>query len=271
MTHTNSKSTATVLYLSHGAGPMPLLGDPGHSEMVASLKGMAGDLPKPKAIILISAHWEETAPAITQAENPSLIYDYYGFPEQSYEIQYPAPGHPELAQKAHAALDEGGMKPLLDGQRGFDHGVFVPLKIMYPQADIPCIQISLLKSLDPAEHLSLGRALSQVEHEGLLIIGSGFSFHNMRAFFAPETSEMAAGNEAFELWLNDTCSNPHLNEDERMERLANWTEAPSARYCHPREEHLLPLHVCYGAAGRPCSKYINLEIIGKKSSLYLWD
>lgn len=266
----NMESRHTILYLSHGAGPMPLLGDEGHKEMVDNLKMIADKILKPTAIILISAHWEGTMPTITRAFNPPLIYDYYGFPEQAYEIQYPVTGEPGLAQTVFSALSDKDIKSTFDDKRGFDHGLFVPLKIMYPGADVPCIQLSLVNSLDSSEHIKIGKALSGLEYDNLLIVGSGFSFHNMNAFFAPKTAEMEIMNEEFIQWLNDTCSNPNLEEHERARRLINWEKAPSARFCHPREEHLLPLHVCYGVANSACSEFFDLEIIGKKASVYLW-
>lgn len=259
-----------VLYLSHGAGPMPLLGDDGHQEMIDNLRLIAGKISKPSAIIIISAHWEKAMPAITHAANPTLLYDYYGFPPKAYEIQYPAPGHPDLALMVSTALGDKGIKSILDGNRGFDHGMFVPLKIMYPKADVPCIQLSLVSGLDPKTHIDIGKALSELEYDNLLVIGSGFSFHNMNAFFAPKTAEMGLMNKEFMQWLDDTCSNPNIDEEERTRRLINWEKAPSARFCHPREEHLLPLHVCYGVANCACSDFFNLEIIGKKASVYLW-
>lgn len=259
-----------VLFLSHGGGPMPLLGDEGHREMVENLKAIATKIKKPSAILLISAHWEEKIPTITSAASPSLIYDYYGFPEESYNIKYPCSGEPLLAEQVYRSLSNAGIEARLDKQRGFDHGLFVPLKIMYPEADVPCIQLSLVNNLNPAEHLQIGKALSSVKYEELLVIGSGFSFHNMNAFFAPETADSKAMNDAFEQWLIDTCSNSNIDEAERAQRLENWEQAPFARYCHPREEHLLPLHLCYGIAQSACSEYYELDIINKKSSFYLW-
>ncbi|ACF13482.1 Extradiol ring-cleavage dioxygenase class III protein subunit B [Chloroherpeton thalassium ATCC 35110] len=262
--------TKTILFLSHGGGPLPLLGDESHSEMVKNLKILAEEIDKPSAIILISAHWEEEIPTITSAATPSLSYDYYGFPEESYQIQYPCPGEPLLANEVRRLLNKSGINTRLDEHRGFDHGLFVPLKIMYPNADIPCVQLSLLKSLNPAEHIRIGSALSEIKYEKLLIIGSGFSFHNMRAFFNTQTAETKAMNESFEQWLIDTCSNQEIGEAERTKRLENWENAPFGRYCHPREEHLLPLHICYGVAQSACKKYIELRILNKKSSFYLW-
>jgi aromatic ring-opening dioxygenase catalytic subunit (LigB family) len=141
---------------------------------------------------------------------------------------------------------------------------------MYPEADIPCIQLSLVNDLDPRAHIEIGRALSGLDDDNLLVIGSGFSFHNMKAFFVPKTAQTEAMNVSFERWLIDTCSNPNYDEDERTYRLVHWERAPYARYCHPREEHLLPLHVCYGVANCPCREVFGLEIIGKKASVYLW-
>ena len=259
------------MFLSHGGGPLPLLGDEGHLEMVKNLKYLTSKMNKPSAIIVISAHWEEEIPTITSAANPPLIYDYYGFPKESYLIEYPCPGEPFLAKQIEKVFSRSNIKTRLDEQRGFDHGLFVPLKIMYPEANIPCIQLSLLKSLNPAEHIKIGSALSGIKYDDLLIIGSGFSFHNMRAFFETDTVESTTMNEKFEQWLIDTCSNPDIDETERHRRLENWEDTPHARYCHPREEHLLPLHVCYGVTQSYCTKYFELRILNKKSSLYLWQ
>jgi 4,5-DOPA dioxygenase extradiol len=262
---------AQVLFLSHGGGPMPLLGDKSHQEMIACLQKIAATIRKPSAIIVISAHWEETVPTITSGANPSLIYDYSGFPKESYQIQYPCKGEPLLAQYIFTQLENAGITAKLDAQRGFDHGLFVPLKIMFPEADIPCVQLSLVNSLDPAEHIRIGKALQGLEYENVFIIGSGFSFHNMRAFFSPNSIEIQEKNTAFESWLIDTCANPNIDETERAQRLSHWKAAPAARFCHPREEHLLPLHVCYGVAQRACSQYFEVNILNKKSSMYFWS
>lgn len=266
-----TNTSHTVLYISHGGGPLPLLGDPRHSEMIDLLSHLSERLPKPSAILVVSAHWEEEMPVITGAGSPELIYDYYGFPEESYSITYPAPGHPELAGKIRESLSARTIEAKIAPDRGFDHGLFIPLKIMYPDALIPCVQVSLVKGLDPMAHLCLGRALKNIDHEGLLIIGSGFSFHNIRAFFTPPTPESQAENEAFETWLMETCANDKLTEDEREKCLLEWELAPGARYCHPREEHLMPLHVCCGAAGRAASEVFTFQIMDRKASAYLWN
>jgi len=265
-----SLATTRVLFLSHGGGPLPLLGDPAHLEMVGQLRAIAKRLAKPSAVLVISAHWEEDIATLTAGANPGIIYDYYGFPDASYEIEYPCPGEPSLAAKVHRLLIDAGIEAGLDSHRGFDHGLFVPLKIMYPEADIPCIQLSLLRGLDPAQHIRIGKALAGLGHDGLLVVGSGFSFHNMKAFFTPDSDDTRAMNAAFEQWLIETLSAPGVDESVRAQNLKRWQQAPFARYCHPREEHLLPLHVCYGVAQKPCGEYFELEILNKKSSMYLW-
>lgn len=250
---------------------MPLLGDESHKEMVDCLKAIAADIKKPLAILVISAHWEESIPTITFGSSPSLIYDYYGFPKESYDIKYPCLGEPILAKRIYKEFENAGINANLDAERGFDHGVFVPLKIMYPDADIPCVQLSLVSSLDPSVHLKIGQALQNLDYENLLIIGSGFSFHNIKAFFSPETSESKALNESFDNWLLETCADTNIDEEERTTRFIDWVQAPGARFCHPREEHLLPLHVCYGVASKSCSAPFSLQILNKKSSMYLWQ
>jgi len=220
---------------------------------------------------VISAHWEAARPTLTSGDKPPLIYDYYGFPPESYEISYPAPGAPALAARIAGMFRDGALKPVLDAQRGFDHGLFVPLKVMYPRADIPCLQLSLLTGLDAKSHIQLGQALSELKKENILVIGSGFSFHNMRAFFTSHGDGEDRENEAFQHWLSETCTDSGLPEEERERRLANWEQAPFARYCHPREEHLLPLHVCYGMAGAAGRLVFNGRVLGKTACAILWN
>ena len=259
-----------VLFLSHGGGPMPLLGDASHHQLIQFTQEITQSFATPSAILVISAHWEEAQPTITSAAFPSLIYDYNGFPKEAYEIKYPASGAPELANKMFNLLNSAGIAAKLDDQRGFDHGVFVPLKLMYPQADIPCVQLSLVNSLKPNQHIQIGKALADLRKENVLIIGSGFTFHNMRVFFSATTNESQEKNVAFEQWLVDTSSSKQYTEAQREQRLIHWENAPAARYCHPREEHLLPLFVCYGAAGAAAKQVFELEILGKMSSAYIW-
>lgn len=259
-----------VLFISHGGGPLPLMGDPGHKEMIEKLPKIAAELQRPSAILVISAHWEEQVPTITSSPSPALYYDYYGFPPETYEIEYPSPGNPELAGQIHKALSAAGISSKLDAKRGFDHGMFVPLKLMYPEAGIPCVQLSLVNTLDPSTHIAIGKALQQLDTENLLVLGSGFTFHNMREFFKMPSESTIAKNIAFEDWLEDSLSNKKYSENERSKRLIAWDSAPNARYCHPREEHLIPLHVCYGLAGRACDTHISATIAQKKSGMFYW-
>lgn len=260
-----------ALYISHGGGPLPLLGDASHTELVACLRDIAASIERPAAIIVVSAHWEAPRATMTAGDTPALIYDYYGFPPESYEIEYPCPGAPQLAQAIYNHLRAAGIDAALDTHRGFDHGLFVPLKIMYPEADIPCVQLSLLDTLDPVAHIALGRALQVLADRSLLLIGSGSSFHNLQAFFRPDDAKLNAMNHAFEQWLLEACGDRTLTERERQQRLEHWPSAPFARACHPREEHLLPLHVCYGYAGAACTKSHTVHIGSTELSMYLWE
>jgi len=270
MNNSSKKSLASALYISHGGGPLPLLGDASHMEMVDGLKSIATILERPSAIIVVSAHWEAEKVTVLSGANPPLLYDYGGFPPEAYAIEYPAPGNPLLARDISDLLQKNGIEADHTEERGFDHGLFVPLKIMYPEADIPCVQVSLIKSLHPADHIALGRSLAGLKGENILVLGSGFSFHNMKAFFTPSTAAIESMNESFEQWLMDTCTNGKLTEQEREQRLLHWEEAPAARFCHPREEHLLPLHVCYGFAGKIARRSFSWRVMGKKVSAYLW-
>ena len=262
-------TTRQIVFISHGGGPLPLLNDPAHAALVEQLKTLPQQLRKPKAIIVISAHWEADEIRVTDASAPALLYDYYGFPPESYQIKYPCKGEPELAKCIVAELNSAGIPAKTESKRGLDHGVFVPLKLMYPEADIPVVQVSLSATLDPALHLKVGEVLAQIPQDDQLIIGSGFSFHNMRAFFSPATAQTQQLNNAFEQWLKESLSSKHSYASIR-ERLTNWEQAPGARFCHPREEHLLPLHVCAGAAGRGTDNYEDIMVLNKCAGFFGW-
>jgi len=269
MYQNNPKNETQIVYFSHGGGPLPILGDISHKAMVDFMKRLPSQLRKPDAILVISAHWEEEAATLQGAQAPAMFYDYYGFPDEAYAITYPAPGSPALANRIAGILKENAIPTRIDPQRGFDHGLFIPLKMMYPQADIPSLQLSLLRGLDPAAHIALGKALRKLMEENILVIGSGFSFHNLRAFFSEGPSVPDPANDAFQDWLIETCAGP-IAQSEREGRLFEWEKAPSARYCHPREEHLLPLHVCLGMADKPASLIFDDQILGKRSVAFLW-
>ncbi len=262
--------TSYAVFIPHGGGPLPLLGDPGHAGMVTALKALAKRLPKPKTIIVISAHWESPTIAITHSAKPQLYYDYYGFPAESYQIQYPCAGEAELAARISNQLKTLGISSTLENERGLDHGVFVPLKIMYPTADIPVLQISLHNSLDAATHIALGKALASCKLTDTLFLGSGFSFHNMRAFFGQQPDSVRQGNQAFEDWIEETFS-PRFAPQDIEQRLTNWQLAPAARLCQPREEHLLPLHVCYGIAEKCADRYERVTVLDKQAALIEWQ
>lgn len=260
---------ADIVYFSHGGGPLPILGDPGHAEMISFMKKLPGELEKPEAIIVVSAHWEEEVPTITGNNNPSLFFDYYGFPNEAYDIRYSVPGNTGLAYQVRELLGRNNIQSVIDDKRGLDHGVFIPLLMMYPEADIPVTQISLIRGLDPAKHLSLGKVLHQLSEEKILIIGSGFSFHNMNAFDWGENNKKDERNNGFQDWLKEVCTG-ELSQKEREEKLQNWEKVTGARYCHPREEHLIPLHVCCGAAAKKGKIIFDNYIMGKRALAIRW-
>ena len=260
---------AQIIYFSHGGGPLPILGDPGHKAMINFMTALPGQLKKPDLILVISAHWEEREATLLGAKNPPMFYDYYGFPEKAYEITYPAPGSLEDADRISKMLQENNIPSRIDPQRGFDHGLFIPLKMMYPNADIPCLQLSLLRGLDPSSHINLGKALHGLVDENILVIGSGFSFHNMHAFSWGGDEREDLANDAFQDWLIDTCTGDYTQE-QREQKIIEWEKAPSARYCHPREEHLLPFHICQGMAGNKGRLTFDDRILGKRAVAFLW-
>jgi len=209
------------------------------------LKNVASTLPaRPSAIVVVSAHWLEPAFSVTSGRQPDLFYDYYGFPPHTYELRYPAPGEPQLAARIAGLLDQAQLPARQDPSRGFDHGMFIPLKLMFPDADIPAVQLSLRHDLDPQAHLDAGRALAALRDEGVLIVGSGMSFHNMRGYGDPRFGPIS---DTFDAWLTATVE---ADPPTRAQGLAHWDQAPSAPLCHPprAEEHLLPLRVVAGAA-----------------------
>ncbi|WP_417547527.1 DODA-type extradiol aromatic ring-opening family dioxygenase [Marinobacter segnicrescens] len=242
-------ATQPVLFIPHGAGPCFFMdwtpADAWHG-MADFLRNIHSSLPeKPRAILMVSAHWLTEDFTVTAGKQPALIFDYYGFPEHTYELTYPAPGDPALAQRVTGLLAQSGLSCRQNRERGFDHGMFIPLKLMFPAADIPVVQLSLRADLDPATHQRAGKALETLRREGVLIIASGMSFHNMRGYGDPHFTPLS---EAFDAWLSETMEAPAA---QREDRLDHWSSAPYAHQCHPsgHEEHLLPLMVAAGAAG----------------------
>jgi aromatic ring-opening dioxygenase catalytic subunit (LigB family) len=231
------------------------------------LEGLAGTLPEtPKAIVVASGHWEEAAFTASAAARPNLIFDYSGFPEHTYQLTWPAPGEPALAARVTELLKNAGLPSAVSDSRGFDHGVFVPLKVAFPEARIPVVSLSLAASLDPALHVAAGRVLAPLRDEGVLILGSGMSFHNLRGYFQPQTPERA---RAFDAWLTRAIESPAA---ERDALLTGWREAPFAAYAHPSEEHLIPLMVAAGAGGdAPGTRIFADEPMGAAISAYRFD
>lgn len=245
-----STSRLPAFYLSHGGGPCfwmdfpPPFGRDAFTPLKNYLAGLLATVPqKPRAILLVSAHWEEKVPTVGAAAQPSMIYDYYGFPPHTYELKYPAPGAPDVAARAQSLLLANKIAANADKTRGYDHGVFVPMLMIDPAAEIPVATLSLAHDLDPARHLAMGRALRPLRDEGVLIIGSGNSYHNLRRFFNGQPDEA----EPFDHWLRQTVTD--ADAERRQAGLMAWEKAPHARDCHPREEHLLPLMVVAGAGG----------------------
>jgi aromatic ring-opening dioxygenase catalytic subunit (LigB family) len=262
-----------TLYIPHGGGPCffmePSPGLPRDmwDRLAAFLKGIDASLrQKPKAVLVISGHWEMPRPTVNTAPNHTLLFDYYGFPEHTYRLTYPAPNSPAVVARIEPLLSGAGYRAGEDPQRGLDHGVFVPFKLIYPDADMPIIQLSLLASLDAAAHVKLGRALAPLRDEGVLIVGSGMSYHNLRAMYVQRQDVDNAVAE-FDSWLTEAATD--ADPERRNAKLGAWEQAPWARFCHPREEHLLPLHVAAGAGGDDVGRHVfDDRIVGKAISGY---
>jgi aromatic ring-opening dioxygenase catalytic subunit (LigB family) len=252
-----------AIFVTHGGGPCfwmsfpEPLGPHAFVKLGHYFSGLLATMPeRPKAVVIVSAHWEEAQPTVSTASQPGMLFDYYGFPPHTYELSYPAAGFPALAAKVKGLLEEAGISCGTDDKRGFDHGVFVPMLMIDPNADLPVVMLSLQQDLDPARHLAIGRALAPLREEGVLIIGSGSSFHNLRTYFNGAPEEAAE----FDAWLTETVESAAGRE----RRLTDWAQAPSAKACHPREEHLLPLMVAAGAAQGEAGRRVFHDLIGGK-------
>lgn len=265
--------TAPIVFVPHGGGPMPLLNEPNHRGLISFLNQLPSRYAQPEAIVMISAHWEEKVATVNAGDQPELIFDYQGFQKEAYEVTYPAPGNGGLAEKVVSSLHKAGLAAATDRSRGYDHGVFVPLKLMYPQANIPVVQLSLVNSLDPQTQIAMGKAIGHLAKQNILIVGSGMSFHNMRAFMSKDPLVIKKSEE-FDQWLNEAITSNRLSWAEKEQALINWKQAPHGEFCHPREEHLLPLHVCFGAAqiaGLKADNVFDEMLLGVKTSAFLWE
>ena len=239
-----STARQPTYFISHGGGPWPWLANMRASlhSLEVSLAHMPAELPQPpKAICMILGHWEEDSFDVMTSPHPGMLYDYGGFPPETYKIVYPAPGAPEIALRAANLMEAAGLPVRLDAKRGFDHGTFAPAYVMYPKANIPIFQVSLQHGYSPAAHFAMGRALAPLRDEGVLIVGSGLSYHNLR-LFGPGAK---VPSKAFDDWLMQVMALPKA---QRTAALMDWEKAPYARTCHAQEDHLVPLFAALGAA-----------------------
>lgn len=270
MGKSNLNHNSQIIYFSHGGGPLPILDDSSHYQMIKFMKDIPSKIQKPDSIIVFSAHWEEDIVTIQSGKEPEIMYDYYGFPEPTYSIKYPCKGDSELALKIAKLFKSNDIKYRLDDKRPYDHGSYIPLKMMYPNADIPVVQISLHHNLDPLTHLNIGKVLRPILEDNILIIGSGFSFHNMQKFdFAGKNIEDSLNNQFQDKLIKICCS--EKDEEKKWEYLIEWEKISGARYCHPREEHLLPLLVCVGLSKDVGTKVFDNYILGKRATAFLWE
>lgn len=254
-------------FINHGGGPCFFLERgpmrAAWAELEDYLRSFAATLDeRPRAILIVSGHWEEARPTVNAGAGPPLLFDYSGFPGHTYQLTWPAPGDPKLAAQVRDLLGAEGIQSGSDTARGWDHGVFVPLKVMFPDANIPTVQLSLQHGLHPETHLAIGRALRPLREEGVLIIGSGQSYHNMRGFSVGGGRPDPAA-EAFDAWLREAMT----DGDTRAGSLIAWEQAPGARQAQPHEDHLLPLMVAAGAApGEPGRTVFHGRALGKPIS-----
>lgn len=257
-----------ALFIPHGGGPCFFMdSDPADlwDDMENYLRGCINNLPdQPKAILIISGHWEEHVITIQSNPNPPMLFDYGGFPPHTYELNFPAKTSQPLISRIVELLNQNNIENKLDDQRGFDHGTFIPLLVALPKADIPVVQVSMRADMNPQAHIKLGEALQPLRDEGILIVGSGMSFHNLRSMFAqmqqPKPKDFVIQEaQEFHTWLTNATTNS--DPKKRNQLLANWSSAPMAKFAHPREEHLMPLHVVAGAAGQDIGKQVLDDLV----------
>ncbi|EOA85296.1 uncharacterized protein SETTUDRAFT_65325, partial [Exserohilum turcica Et28A] len=275
---TNMTRRAPVIALSHGGGPMPLLGDPSHAPITKSLQTRVPHILKlgtpdaPKAVVLVTAHWSTDKVTISSGAAHELLYDYYGFPPESYHIKHNAPGSPEVAEQVARALDEAGIEHVKDPQRPWDHGVFVPMKLIDPSATTPIVQVSVLASESAAQSYAVGRALAALRAQNIAIIGSGFAtFHNLRLFSQLANPALQAQTKEWSRAVTDAA----LTDDDaqREHKFLHWRSWQHAYSMHPRggAEHFLPLIVCAGAAAATKGKAYADSLRGTDMWSYYWD
>ncbi len=248
-----------TVFIPHGGGPCFFMDwEPPETweKMGRFLQGFINDLPqRPRAVLVVSAHWEAARPSVTSGADPALIYDYHGFPPHTYALEWPAKGSPALASEVVNLLQDAGIEAAADPARGFDHGVFIPLKLAVPAADIPTVALSLQSGLDAQLHFDIGKALQPLRGQGVLIVGSGLSYHNVGALMGRVPPKGAMN---FDAWLTETMA---ADPARRNAALMQWQQAPDARLAHPREEHLIPLMVTAGAAQDEGASKIYADVV----------
>ena len=245
-----------VFFISHGGGPWSYMNDASRAAY-AQLEAALADMPRqvgvtPTAVLIISAHWEEREFTLTAHPAPPMLYDYYGFPDYTYQVRYEAPGNPALAARVRELIEAAGMPARLDPVRGFDHGAFTPLKVIYPDARVPVVQLSLKTGLDPATHVALGRVLAPLRDDGVLIVGSGLTYHNLRQFGSPRGWEPS---RQFDAWLNGDHAG-WLGHDARAAPDSLGERTVGARGASARRTPA----AAHGRRGRGGARYCNLVL-----------
>jgi aromatic ring-opening dioxygenase catalytic subunit (LigB family) len=252
-----------AFFISHGGGPCFFMDSGGkspfcymdkNSKITQWYKDFQKNFvtQKPSAIIIFSAHWEEDTVHILSKPKPDLYFDYYGFPDFTYSFKYPAPGDSHLSERIKSLVEGASIPVQLDSDRNWDHGVFVPLLLMFPEADIPVVQVSLISSLNPETHIKLGAALEPLRNENILFIGSGFATHTSGGRSGGFKSVLP-----FTDWLTDTVTNKDYTKEQKTQKLINWSTAPEAKFTHPREEHLIPVHIIMGSSSGSATQILN--------------
>lgn len=265
-----------VYFIPHGGGPWPFMDFPKNAEgkgpwdeLDAFLRGLDQEIGRrPKAVLVISGHWEtEPVPTVSTATHPPMLFDYYNFPPHTYQLSYPAANSLDLAQRARQLLADAGIASAEDANRGFDHGVFIPFMLIYPQADVPITMISLKNTLDAESHIAIGKALEPLRDEDVLIVASGMTYHNMPMFRRADPEHVMQATR-FDNWLADVVAEPDVQT--REQRLSSWHQNPDALACHvPDHDHLVPLFVAAGAAGGDAgSRIFTTAFLGKPYSAF---
>lgn len=262
------------IYIPHGGGPWNVMEDDfGPDSGYGALRDYLVSLgnryrDKATALLVISAHWEEPRPTVHFGPRPGMLYDYGGFPDFTYKLSWPSPGSPALAERVAGLLGAAGFSTAREEKRGYDHGTFVPLMVAFPEAKLPVAQLSLISGLDPESHFKMGQALEALRSEGVLIICSGMSYHNMRGFMSG-SSQIEGISKGFDDWL--AASVALADPEERRRALVDWRKAPGALDCHPRSEHLVPLFVAAGAGGRdPGRVDYSARLLGVRVSSHIF-